>query len=73
MIFYVLLASCAVQVGKFEIEANDLRRIVIPTDEALHSIVNTVHEEYVEAGGTSKIAKNSVFVDRIRQVFNFAG
>ena len=73
LIFYVLLASCAVQVGKFEIEANDLRRIVIPTDEALHSIVNTVYEEYVEAGGTSIIAKNSVFVDRIRQVFNFAG
>lgn len=73
LIFYVLLASCAEQVGKFEIEANDLGGVVIPTDEALHSIVNTIYEEYVEAGGTSVIAKNSAFVDRIKQAFNIAG
>ena len=73
LIFYVLLASCAEQVGKFEIEANDLGGVVIPTDEVLHSIVNTIYEEYVEAGGTSVIAKNSAFVDRIKQAFNIAG
>lgn len=73
LIFYVLLASCAEQVGKFEIKADDLKGIVVPADETLRSIVNTIHEEYVEAGGNSTIAKNSAFVDRIKQAFNFAG
>ncbi len=71
LIFYVLLISCALQIGKFEIEPDDLKEITAPTDDALNCIVNTIHDEYVKAGGTSVIAKNSSFVNQIKAAFGF--
>lgn len=67
LIFYVLLVSCAKQIGKFEITPDSLKDISIPSDEELKSIVKVINDQYVEAGGTSAIAKNSSFVIRVKK------
>ena len=72
LIFYILLAICAKQAGRFEVTADDLKNIVIPEDDGLNQIVREIHKEYVDAGATSAVAKNSSFVIRVKDALGFA-
>lgn len=61
LIFYVILATCAVQFRSFDITPNYLKNLNAPSVDALEDIVAASKQIFDDAGGDAKVAKSAEF------------
>lgn len=71
LIFYIILAACADQIGTFDIKPDDLKGLVIPEDGKLELITEKANSLYTSFGGNSKVAKSADFARAFMD--NFSG
>ena len=71
LIFYIILAACADQIGTFDIKPDDLKGLVIPEDGKLELIIEKANSLYASFGGNSKVAKSADFARAFMD--NFSG
>lgn len=71
LIFYIILAACADQIGTFDIKPDDLKCLVIPEDGKLELITEKANSLYTSFGGNSKVAKSADFARAFMD--NFSG
>ncbi len=57
LIFYVILATCAVQFRSFDITPNYLKNLNTPSVDVLEGIVAASKQIFDDAGGDAKVAK----------------
>ncbi len=70
LIFYIILAACADQIGTFDIKPDDLKGLVVSEDAKLEQITEKANSLYISFGGNSKVAKSADFAKAFMDDFS---